>query len=321
MTATPHKGNPQAFCLFLELLDHDVYANVKSLDEAMLKQSAPFYIRRTKEALVTFPDPKTNKPKHIFTKRNVNTVEFKINETELELYDLLTDFVEEQSVKASIDKSPAARALGFTMAMLQRRFASSLYAVRRTLERMRDNRQKILDDPQKYRQDKINNKLPDDFDELSDEEQSEILEELENIVVSIDPVTLKKDIFVLNKLIDKAKIAEKQGIESKLTQLKELLTGEKIFGDPKMKMLIFTEHKDTLDYLVGDGKEGRPLGKLREWGIKVAQIHGGMKIGDRDTPGTRIYAEREFRENAQVLVATEAAGEGINLQFCWLSIC
>ena len=87
-----------------------------------------------------------------------------------------------------------------------------------------------------------------------------------------------------------------------------------------MKLLIFTEHKDTLDFLAGDGKDGRPLGKLREWGLSVTQIHGGMKIGDRDTPGTRIYAEREFRESAQVLVATEAAGEGINLQFCWLMI-
>ena len=87
-----------------------------------------------------------------------------------------------------------------------------------------------------------------------------------------------------------------------------------------MKLLVFTEHKDTLDYLAGDGKDGRPLGKLREWGLTVTQIHGGMKIGDRDTPGTRIYAEREFKEHAQVLVATEAAGEGINLQFCWLMI-
>ena len=53
---------------------------------------------------------------------------------------------------------------------------------------------------------------------------------------------------------------------------------------------------------------------------KTTQIHGGMKIGDRDSPGTRIYAEREFREDAQVLVATEAAGEGINLQFCWFMV-
>jgi len=78
-----------------------------------------------------------------------------------------------------------------------------------------------------------------------------------------------------------------------------------------MRLLIFTEHKDTLDYLVG---------KLRECNLSVTQIHGGMRIGDRDTPNTRIYAEREFRESCQILVATEAAGEGINLQFCWLMI-
>ena len=65
-----------------------------------------------------------------------------------------------------------------------------------------------------------------------------------------------------------------------------------------------------------DGRSG----KLVKWGLSVTQIHGGMKIGDRDTPGSRIYAEREFRESCQVMVATEAAGEGINLQFCWFMI-
>jgi superfamily II DNA/RNA helicase len=98
------------------------------------------------------------------------------------------------------------------------------------------------------------------------------------------------------------------------------MTAEGIFSDPKMKLLLFTEHKDTLDYLAGDGRDGRPLGKLRAWGLNITQIHGSMTIGDRDTPGTRIYAEREFREDCQVLVATEAAGEGINLQFCWYMI-
>ena len=103
-------------------------------------------------------------------------------------------------------------------------------------------------------------------------------------------------------------------------KLKEVITEYGVFKDPKMKLLIFTEHKDTLDFLAGDGKEGRPSGKLQEWGLDVTQIHGGMKIGDRDTPGSRIYAEREFKENCQVLAATEAAGEGINLQFCWFMI-
>jgi len=90
-----------------------------------------------------------------------------------------------------------------------------------------------------------------------------------------------------------------------------VITEQGIFKDPKMKLLIFTEHKDTLDYLVG---------KLNEWKLSVTKIHGGMKIGDRDMPGTRLFAEREFRDDAQILVATEAAGEGINLQFCWFMI-
>lgn len=69
MTATPHKGNPEHFCLVLELLDRDVYGDVKSLEEAMRRNEAPFYLRRTKEALVTFPDPETGKVKKLFTNR------------------------------------------------------------------------------------------------------------------------------------------------------------------------------------------------------------------------------------------------------------
>ena len=320
MTATPHKGDPKSFCLFLELLDRDVYGNVKSLEEAMAKQSAPFYLRRTKEALITFPDPKTGKPKKLFTKRDVKTIEFQISEPEQELYDLLTTFVEDQSIKASEDNTAASRALGFTMAMLQRRFASSIYAVRCSLERMRDRRKKILESPEKYRQEQINRKLPDDFDELPDEDQLAIMEELEGIVASIDPISLKEEVLALDRLVQLARIAEQQEIETKLAKLKAVLTDKGVFGDPKMKVLIFTEHKDTLDYLTGDGKDSRPLGKLKQWGLSVTQIHGGMKVGDRETPGTRIYAEKEFREDAQVLVATEAAGEGINLQFCWFMI-
>jgi superfamily II DNA/RNA helicase len=124
-------------------------------------------------------------------------------------------------------------------------------------------------------------------------------------------VALREEILQLTKLIEQARCLEQREIESKLTKLKEVLTEQKVFEDPKMKLLIFTEHKDTLDYLVE---------KLREWRLTVTQIHGGMKIGDRDTPGTRIYAERAFKEDCQVMVATEAAGEGINLQFCWFMI-
>ena len=320
MTATPHKGDPQNFCLFLSLLDKDVYGDVKSLEEAMARHEAPFYLRRTKEALVTFPDPETGQVKAIFTKRIVRTTPFQISDEELDLYDQLTRYVEDQSIKAANEDSARSRAVGFTMAMLQRRFASSIYAVRRTLERMKEKREKILEDPVKYRQEQIAKRLPDDFDDLTDEEQEKILTDLEGVVASYDPNDLRAEITELEALIRYAKILEAKESEVKVRRLKKLLTDQGLFSDPNMKLLLFSEHKDTLDFLAGDGKDGRPLGKLREWGLTLTQIHGGMKIGDRDTPGSRIYAEREFRESCQVLVATEAAGEGINLQFCWLMI-
>jgi superfamily II DNA or RNA helicase len=320
MTATPHKGDPENFCLFLGLLDRDVYGDVQSLEEAMKRHEAPFYLRRIKEALVTFPDPETGKVKTLFTKRNVQTTEFQIDDEEWDFYDALTRYVEDQSIKAASDDSPRGRALGFTMAMLQRRFASSVYAVRRTLERMKDKREKILADPEAYRQDQISRKLPEDFEDLPEEEREEIIAQLEDVVASVDPVALREEILQLGKLIVQARDLEEREVERKLVVLKAVLTTQGIFNDPKMKLLLFTEHKDTLDFLAGDGRDGRPLGKLVKWGLSVTQIHGGMKIGDRDAPGSRIYAEREFRESCQVMVATEAAGEGINLQFCWFMI-
>jgi superfamily II DNA or RNA helicase len=320
MTATPHKGDPKNFCLFLELLDRDIYGDVGSLEEALKRHEAPFYLRRVKEALVTFPDPDTGKVMTLFTKRNVQTTEFRISDQEWDFYDALTRYVEDQSIKAASEDSARGRALGFTMAMLQRRFASSTYAVRRSLERMKDKREKMLADPEAYRKEQINRRLPEDFEDLTDEERQAIVSELEELVASYDPATLRQEILELGQLIGQARQLEQSEVESKLTKLRQLLTEHGIFKDPKMKLLIFTEHKDTLDFLVGDGKDGRPLGKLNEWGLSATQIHGGMKVGDRGTPGTRIYSEREFREAAQVLVATEAAGEGINLQFCWFMI-
>ncbi|NLS97104.1 MAG: DEAD/DEAH box helicase family protein [Planctomycetaceae bacterium] len=320
MTATPHKGDPEHFRRFLALLDPDVYGSIESLQQAMEKQEAPFYLRRIKEALVTFPHPETGEVRKLFTKRLVRSAAFDLDGEELDFYDELTRFVEDQSIMAAQEGSARGRAVGFTMAMLQRRMASSVYAVRRTLERMRARREKILADPEAYRKEQIQRKMPDDFDELTEEEQQEIIAQLEDEVLSVDPAVLREEITQISRLVDLAIALEKREVESKLNKLREVLNTEGIFDDPKMKLIVFTEHKDTLDYLVGDGADGRPLGKLHEWGLTTAQIHGGMKIGDRNTPGSRIYAERDFREHAQILVATEAAGEGINLQFCWLMV-
>jgi len=313
MTATPHKGDPEHFCLFLRLLDADVYGDVKSLEEAMQRNAAPFYLRRTKEALVTFPDPDTGQVKKLFTKRIVQTVPFQIDSDEWDLYDALTRYVEDQSIKAQAANATTGRAIGFMLAMLQRRLASSTYAARRTLERMREKRQKILDDPLAHRQEQIAKKLPEDFDELPDDEQQQIMSDLEEVVASVDPAALREEIIQLTRLIDQARLLEQREVETKLVKLRELISDQGVFKDPSTKLLVFTEHKDTLDYLVG---------KLTQWGLDVTKIHGSMKIGDRDMPGTRLHAERIFRDRdgAQVMVATEAAGEGINLQFCWLMI-
>lgn len=320
MTATPHKGDAHHFRRFLALLDPDVYGSIQSLQQALREHEAPFYLRRTKEALVTFPNPDTGEVRKLFTKREVRTAAFDFDGEELEFYDELTRYVEDQSTAAAGQESARARAVGFTMAMLQRRVASSVYAVRRSLERMRARRQQILDDPDAYRQEQIERKLPEDFEDLTEDERQNVIQRLEDEVLTVDPSVLRMEIGRLSQLIERARHLEERDIQSKLLKLKAILKEEGIFDNPKMKLLIFTEHKDTLDYLTGDGRDERPLGKLREWGLTLAQIHGGMKIGDRDTPGSRIYAEREFRESAQVLVATEAAGEGINLQFCWLMV-
>ena len=312
MTATPHKGDPANFRKFLELLDKDVYGDIASLKQAMERKEAPFYLRRTKEALVTFPDPETGKSKKLFTKRNVHTIPFRIDNDEADLYNKLTDYVVEQSVKASHDENKSrGRILGFTMAMLQRRFASSIYALRRSLQRMKDKRQSILDDPQKYVEEQKRKQLPDNYEDLPDEEQQRIMADLEDFVAFFDPDDLREEIEKLGDLINIAETLEAREVETKLARLKEEITNRGIFEDPKNKLLIFTEHADTLNYLVG---------KLREWGLSVTQISGSMKVGDAEERGTRIFAEREFKESVQIMVATEAAGEGINLQFCWFMI-
>lgn len=110
MTATPHKGDPKNFSLFLRLLDKDVYGDVKSLERAMEEREAPLYLRRVKEALVTFPYPDTGLAKSLFTRRNVKTIPFPIDDEELDFYDLLTRYVEDQSIKAAQSETVQGRA-------------------------------------------------------------------------------------------------------------------------------------------------------------------------------------------------------------------
>ena len=122
-----------------------------------------------------------------------------------------------------------------------------IYAVRRSLERMKGRREKILEDPEGYRQEQIKKRVPEDFEDFPEDEQDAILTELEGIVASVEPLALKEEILQLGKLIDQATRLERMEVETKLTKLREVLTEEGIFDDPKMKLLLFTEHKDTKD--------------------------------------------------------------------------
>ncbi len=313
LTATPHKGDHANFSLFLQLLDQDAYADIKSIREAMEQRRAPFYLRRTKEAMVYFPQRMpdgTWQAKKIFTKRIPHAVDFHIDGPEDELYREVTDFVKRQSNRAAAaGDDPRARAIRFLMALYQRRLASSTHALRRSLE----NRAKRQAEMLKKAQEIARFAPPDlpDMDELDEMEDSE-RERLEDIIAAVsiasNPEQVKEEIAELNELAVHAKRVEDLGREAKLSRLREVLQQEGFFDRPQQLLLIFTEFKDTLDYLVG---------KLRAWGFSVGMIHGGMHIGSRDEPGTRLHAEQQFKDGAtQVLVATEAAGEGINLQAC-----
>ena len=313
LTATPHRGDPVNFSLFLQLLDSDAYADVKSIREAMNRQRAPFYLRRTKEAMVYFPERRSDGSwvaEKIFTKRIPHTAAFQIDGAEFELYRDITRFVKQQSSKAANQgDNPRARAVGFLMALYQRRLASSTYAMRHSLE----NRARRLEEGLKRAQklaDMAPPDLPDpeEIEEMEESQRERLEEMLEAITLAANSEQVVEEVSELRDLAIRASEVEESGCEEKLSKLRELLHSQGFFDKPDKRLLIFTEFKDTLNYLVG---------KLKEWGFRVGYIHGGMKPGSRDEVGTRLNTEQQFREGAiQILVATEAAGEGINLQVC-----
>ena len=313
LTATPHKGDPKNFTLFLQLLDQDAYADVKSIREAMEQRQAPFYLRRTKEAMVHFPerdDDGTWVARPVFTKRIPRTAGFSIDGAEFELYRQVTHFVKRQSRRAAAQGDDRrARAVGFLMSLYQRRLASSTYALRRSLE----NRAKRLEEGLAQAQDLARGAPPvlpthDELEEMEDAERERMESLLEAVTLTGDPSLVQEEMGELGQLADQAREVEDSGAEAKLGQLERLMREEGFFDRRTQRLLVFTEFKDTLTYL---------MERLRTWGFTVGCIHGGMRPGSRDEPGTRLHAEQQFREGGiQVLVATEAAGEGINLQCC-----
>ena len=297
LTATPHKGDSENFRLFLDLLMPEFFASPEMVEESLKNKDNPLFIRRLKEDLKDFEG------KPIFTRRFPKTIKFRLSVPEWELYRDVSHYVIEQYNKAL--QSDKKRNVAFALMILQRRMASSTYALLKSLERRKNRLEKILKGEEKQKEVFFDY---EEIEELEEKERWRKEEEWESLTVAKDPEELRYEIETLNKLIEKAKEVINSEKEVKLIELKKAIEEgfkkiEEING--KRKILIFTESKDTLEYLVK---------KIRTWGYKVNYIHGGMNIDER------IKAEKIFRDETDVMVATEAAGEGINLQFCHIMI-
>jgi len=294
LTATPHRGDPANFRLFLDLLEPGFFATNEMLEESIKDKDNPLFLRRLKEDLKKFDGTP------IFPPREVITIKYRLSEDEKRLYDAVTKYVEVHYNRA-LEKEK--RNVAFALLTLQRRLASSIRAIRRSLERRRERlwtsyqHGEII---QEYG--RLDIEALDDAPEVERwERENELLEKLTSAETLPE---LKTEIEKLDELIGLAKEAEKKEIETKLTQLKKVIDDKKISKGGE-KLLIFTESRDTLEYLVE---------KIRKWGYSVTYIHGGTNLDKR------IEAEHEFKEKAQIMVSTEAGGEGINLQFCWLMV-
>lgn len=293
LTATPHRGDPENFRLFLDLLQPGFFANTEMLAASIQNKDNPLFLRRLKEDLKGFD----NKP--LFPPRKVETVKYRLSDAEKMLYNAVTAYVGQNFNKA-LQKDK--RNVAFALTILQRRLASSVRAVRKSLERRRNRLEELYKKGQLLQEIGYTEEYLEDLEENQRWQKEEEL--LEKLTSAETLEELKLEIEKLDELVHMAREVEKQEIETKLNRLREVIEDKRLHetGD---KILIFTESRDTLEYLAE---------KIKKWGYTVTTIHGGM---DMDA---RIRAEHEFKNSAQVMVATEAAGEGINLQFCWLMV-
>lgn len=302
LTATPHKGDPDNFRLFLDLLEPGFFATNEMLKESIRNKDNPLFIRRVKEDLRDFEG------KPLFLPRYVKTVSFDLGTTspdEKDLYNELSKYVESQyNLALSKDKK---RNVAFALVILQRRFASSTYALMRSLDRRKKRLSELLEKIEEKGKNEPPTTDPEAVEDLSEEDRWRVEELWETISVAETRQDLEKEIATIDRLIEQAKKIIQEEKEVKLKELKTALTElAQHYQDPKdKKVLIFTESRDTMEYLKD---------KVRNWGYSATVIHGGMRLEER------INAEGVFKNETDLLVATEAAGEGINLQFCHLMI-
>jgi len=337
MTATPHNGKEEDFQLFMALLDGDRFEG-RIRDGVHVADASDLMRRMVKENLLKFDGTP------LFPERIAYTVPYKLSKDEASLYKAVTDYVREEFNRAeALQNEKRAGTVGFALTILQRRLASSPEAIFQSLRRRRERLEKRLRAEELLQRgaqvtfgeaDSLPALTEDDIEELEDApgaEQDEITEEVVDQSTAASTIAeLKLEIVTLKRLEALAADVRRSGQDTKWRELSSLLS--QLFGaaplagsipgasadkaiappipSPAQKLVLFTEHRDTLNYL-----EGRITTLLGRTG-SVVMIHGGMGREDR------LKAQETFKHDpeVQVLLATDAAGEGINLQRAHLMV-
>ena len=310
MTATPHNGKEEDFQLFMSLLDSDRFYG-KFRDGAHKVDVTDLMRRTVKEEMLRFDGTK------LFPDRRAITANYKLSDPEAALYAAVTDYVKEEMNRADQLDGQRKGNVGFALTSLQRRLASSPEAIYQSLKR-RCNKLKRRVEDEKLRNrgqtlaETINlHGAPEDIWESSDAMSPDDYENFEESVV--DQATaaqtiqeLEAEIIILETLEDQAKQVVHSGQDRKWDELSNLLQSPTMREESgrQRKLIIFTEHRDTLNYLA---VKIRGLIGNEE---AVTMIHGGVKREERRK------VQELFRNDpaTRVLLATDAAGEGVNLQ-------
>jgi superfamily II DNA or RNA helicase len=310
LTATPHNGNNDDFNLFLALLDPDRFEG--KIRSGEVPDVSDVMRRLVKENLLTFEG------KRLFPPREAVTIMYDLSPEEMQLYEAVTSYVQEGMNRAKLlEAGPDKRRgliVGFALAALQRRLASSPHAILESLRRRREKLTKQLSDAQRQgglggsNSSTVRIDDPDGFD--SDDYDSDEFEQMENdaiegALLATTVAELEREVSELRLLEDLARELRASGVDRKWNELRSILQSPEFnSGDEPRKIIIFTEHKDTLSYLV------ERITTLLGNSDMVAVIHGGV---NRDT---RRRVQDAFRNDpsTRILIATDAAGEGVNLQ-------
>jgi len=309
LTATPHNGKEADFQLFLSLIDPDRFEGRYRDEHGRLDRSAVADIMRrlVKEELLRFDG------RRLFPPRDATTVGFDLSPMERKLYDEVTAYVREQFNRAENLESDRRKGnVGFALTILQRRLASSTAAIAASLTRRRERLQVKLDALENgvlQADSELDTDEIDEIDDLPGDEADEVVEEVvDQATAARTAEEMRAEILILRDLESLAeRVRRDPQSDRKWQELAKILSDGEIMLDRnrrRRKFIIFTEHRDTLDYLVQN------LRKLYGRQESVVVIHGGIHREQRKA------TENAFRNDpdTEVLVATDAAGEGINLQ-------